>query len=291
MSDTNGIPDGNRIADDEISLLDLLVTVAEHWMLLVIVPFLVGIAAYGFASLQPATWRSSAVIGLPQAEVSNYLQTMFDDETGVFAGVGAPASEIERELTISQGSTAERTRIELNLAAPRMVEHALETVLAQLAAAVERGEVVSPEAQVEAEMAELDEEIALRERMIGTLTRIMEEDETAVPFDGTAYALTVSTLNEIMGARDEQRKRRTVLESGLAALPVTVVEQEASSAIRVGQAPLTIALLAFLGSGLVLLILVFVRAGVKNAAADPETRSKLDRIRRAFWLAPRPPVS
>ena len=76
MSDTNGIPDRNRIADDEISLLDLLVTVAEHWMLLVIVPFLVGIAAYGFASLQPATWRSSAVIGLPQAEVSNYLQTI-----------------------------------------------------------------------------------------------------------------------------------------------------------------------------------------------------------------------
>lgn len=139
MNDTSDVSEESRVAEDEISLLDVLVIIAEHWLLLLLVPLLAGLAAFGFMSQQPETWRSSAVIGLPQAEVSRYLQAIFDDETDAFAGVGVPAAEIERELTISQGSTAELTRIDLSLAAPRKVEQALETVLAQLSAAVAKG--------------------------------------------------------------------------------------------------------------------------------------------------------
>lgn len=123
--------------------------------------------------------------------------------------------------------------------------------------------------------------------MIGTLVGVIEEIETAVPFDGAVYAMTVSTLNEIMNARDEQRARLPLLISELAALPTALIGQEPSSGARIGQAPLTIALLVFLGTGFVLLLLVFAWTGLRNAAADPEARSKFDRIRRAFWLAPR----
>lgn len=272
--------------DDEISLLDLLVTIAEHWLLLVVVPILAGLAAYAFAAQQTGTWRSSAAVGLPQAEVSRYLQTVFDEE-GALAGTGVPVSDIERGLVLSKGSTDGRTRIELSLPGPETAERALEAVLARLSAAVESGGIVRPQVQIEAEIAVLAQEISLRERMIATLTRTIEESEAAASFDATIYASAASTLNEIMNARDQQQARRTLLMNNLAALPVDVIEQDASSGARVGQSPLTIALLVFVGTGVVLLILIFIRAGLRNAAADPETRDKIDRIRRAFWLAPR----
>tara|TARA_R100000365_G_C2746422_1_gene75718 strand:+ start:2414 stop:2572 length:159 start_codon:yes stop_codon:yes gene_type:complete len=46
-------------------------------------------------------------------------------------------------------------------------------------------------------------------------------------------------------------------------------------------------LLAVLGTGFLLLMLVFIRAGLVNAYQDPGSMQKINRIRRAFGIKPK----
>ena len=50
---------------DEISLLDLLLVIAQNWLLLVIGPALIGAITFGVFVSQPQIYRSEVTIGLP----------------------------------------------------------------------------------------------------------------------------------------------------------------------------------------------------------------------------------
>lgn len=52
----------NLAADDEISLLDLALTVAENLRLLIIGPIAAGLIALGVSSLLPKTFESVAIL-------------------------------------------------------------------------------------------------------------------------------------------------------------------------------------------------------------------------------------
>jgi capsular polysaccharide biosynthesis protein len=56
--------------DDEISLLDILVTLAESWKLLVFVPLLVGMLAGALSFLWPNTYESIAIARLTEEEAA-----------------------------------------------------------------------------------------------------------------------------------------------------------------------------------------------------------------------------
>ena len=59
------------VVDDEIDLLDLMVTVAESWKLLVIAPVLVAIAALtGVTFVKPDLYQSSAIVRLGENEAA-----------------------------------------------------------------------------------------------------------------------------------------------------------------------------------------------------------------------------
>src|SRR5690606_25892378 len=53
--------------DEELDLLDLLVTLAENWKLLVFAPLLAGIAAYGIGFVIPKTFESSSSVQVERA--------------------------------------------------------------------------------------------------------------------------------------------------------------------------------------------------------------------------------
>ena len=56
--------------DDEISLLDLALTVAENLRLLIIAPIVVGLAAFGVSSYVPKTFESQAVLSVPSESLA-----------------------------------------------------------------------------------------------------------------------------------------------------------------------------------------------------------------------------
>lgn len=269
--------DDQHYPDDEISLLDLMVVIAEHWLILVFVPLLAGLAAYGFVALQPHAWTASAEVGLPPAEVSRYLPGILDG-----------AADMEHGLEITEGSSAERSRIDLTLDDPDAVSDGLLLLTGQLTAAVEEGGIELPGASLEANLLDLEQEIALRDGIATRLAQALRDIETGLPFDAMAYAQTASALNEMMAARDAQRLRYEELSVTGTELPTSLIEEAPSEPVPAGRtSPLVVSALAVLGTGFVLLVLIFIRNGWKNAAADAETQDKIDRIRRAFGLRAR----
>jgi uncharacterized protein involved in exopolysaccharide biosynthesis len=56
--------------DDEIDLLDLLVTVAESWKLLIFVPLLVGVLTFATVSTYQVSYQSNAILRLSEQEVA-----------------------------------------------------------------------------------------------------------------------------------------------------------------------------------------------------------------------------
>jgi hypothetical protein len=64
------IPLPNAYEEDEISLLDLLVTLAESWKLLVFGPLLIGVLSGALSFLLPNTYESVAIARLTEEEVA-----------------------------------------------------------------------------------------------------------------------------------------------------------------------------------------------------------------------------
>ncbi len=60
----------NHYEDDEISLLDILVTLAESWKLLVFGPLIAGVLAGALGFLWPKTFESVAIVRLTEAELA-----------------------------------------------------------------------------------------------------------------------------------------------------------------------------------------------------------------------------
>ncbi|MDP1731725.1 MAG: hypothetical protein Q8L54_11250, partial [Devosia sp.] len=56
-------------ADGEIGLLDVVVTLAESWRLLLLGPLLAGAIAFGGAAFMPKAYESEAVLGLSASEL------------------------------------------------------------------------------------------------------------------------------------------------------------------------------------------------------------------------------
>ena len=79
--------------DDEISLLDLLETVAEKLWLLIVGPLVVGLAALGISFLIPPTFTARTVIMPPQAQQSAAASLL--SSLGALGGVAGAAAGIK----------------------------------------------------------------------------------------------------------------------------------------------------------------------------------------------------
>jgi len=268
--------------DDEISLLDLLVTIAENWVFLVAGPLLVGAAAFAFLYFQPQPWRTSATLDLSPVEITAKLPMMLE---GAPPPSGLSIAEIGNGLSIIGDGASAPSRLELVLDTKSAAQAGLAFLLDQLVAAVERDALPSSAETAQVKREALEQEVVLREGIIQRLTEALEAISSAEDFDAASYAQMASTHNELMLARDfKLGELEELLDAPAAtALPLVIETEEPS---RIGRSPIIITLLAVLGTGFVLLVLVFIRAGLKNAAQNSESRQKINRIRRAFGLKP-----
>lgn len=253
----------DSVENDEISLLDLLVIIAEHWLVLIIVPLLIGALTFGVVSMQPQTYRSEAVLALPAAAFG-------------------PLGETEPGLSITEDTTAGTTQLVLTRQDPDVAAR-LQAIISSILA-VEAGELPDARSEVMGRIANLEQTMALRDGIIARITTALSELERDTPFDTQAYAAASSALEGILTGRQEAQMMAAELRTELAEMPSEIIVSPPSNAEIEGVSALLMALLATLGSGFALLIAVFVRAGFRNAAQDEEGQEKLDRIKNALLL-------
>ena len=262
--------------DDEISLLDLMVVVAENWLWLFVVPIIIGVATYVALALGGSEYRASLAVPIPAEEVLELWQESDEIETAVPIGLAADGAQ--DGVTIQASEDGSQTTLTVTRETRDAARSALELVADFIAQSLEGGTIEDPENRYLARIADLEAMISLRTEMISALEARLTDDT-----ENSEYALSALALAQLLEGRAAELNR---LETFRAETPEPyVMPQELAIEVdRIGRSPLLLSVLVFLGSGFVVLIVVFVGQGLKAGQDDPITRAKLQRIRNGFLL-------
>lgn len=283
--------------DDEISLLDIAVVIAENWMMLVIVPFILGASTYLVLSMTVARpYRSEAILRIDATEAALLQSAMVLDPamlgSDYLDGYSGSLSRARRMLIDNfldvtsepdtgfyrvgvTGETAENANNLLSEIVGSLVAHSAPNPARTALLELQRQEAQTALAALEATLARLNRIADGQEIGSGTGTTLL----------GNLGQSVVTIISEIEQRRMqlfriEQSLMGTVSENDVVQ-PPTLPDSAGPRGIGMK------AILVTLGSGFLLLILAFVRAGLKTASQDPHQVDKVNRIRRSFWLKPK----
>lgn len=237
---------------DEISLLDIAVFAAENWLLLIFLPLAVAVGTFAWASNTAPTYTATIELGLPDPG---------DDARSPYV---TPA--------FYEATIAERDGVEIEVTASGA---AIATQASSQDAAIERAQsayadIAAP--VIAAAQGERDTAMAV----IATASNAIELIQSEVDEDPAA-ALTLLEMQSALVPFQERLSEATAVIEALQTPP-------AAEAARAGRSAVLYAALAALATGLVLLVLLALRQGMRAAAATSEGREKLRRIADALLL-------
>jgi uncharacterized protein involved in exopolysaccharide biosynthesis len=278
--------------DDEIDLLDLLVTVAENIKLLILGPLLAGVLAFGGVSLWPATYQSgftlqgqkklnttelftpaqvNQLVTSPAvlADAAKALQSSGQGDWAALLQSGAVSSQVPRSTTHVQVTVTTP-----NPQAAQAVAQAL------LNATLDNSHVVGEvKAKIEAELQKDQQSLDQARLMETRLTQNLNGK------DGLPNLKLLQTYQSWVGKVGAIVARIEVNQNRLLGLEETdVVAQPALPAARTSPKLKPVLAISILATGFALLLFVFVRQAFRNASANPESAAKIARIRHALGL-------
>ena len=283
--------------EDEISLLDLMVTIMDNLWLLILGPLAAGLLALGYAFTVTPVFTAKTTI-IPPSQASGGAAAAIMGQLGALGGLAGGALGVsvgkhmaylnsdlllddviktfdlkkryEHEyLTETRGAlrgtlriqddkktgllTIEFTDIDPAFAA-QVVNHTvkvLERLLGEAALEDARARRVFLEKQVEEALRKSYQSPQVRDAVIQGLIR---QTETA--------------------RLEEQQPNPNVVQVDVAAPPE----------LKSGPRKALIAVITTLATGFLLLLFVFVRQALRNAGQDPESRGKINQIRRRLGM-------
>lgn len=273
--------------EEEVSLLDLLVTLAENARLLVIVPLLVGLCALGLGFVLPQTFQSVAVLQAEQATAS--LMTTAAVLDPVVAGLGMDKEDgvegarrtLHENIKVAVGRNDKLLTLTVSAPSPQQAQATANALLQQTyLQSRPKGSVAK---RLEAQLAEAQGRLKNAESAAaGTLKRI--ETSSVGSASGSELARGYAELLTVTSAAQGQVN---ALETQLEGLSEALLVQAPTLPQTASQPKKALmAMGATLGTGLLLLLFIFVRQALRTTATDADAADKLARIRRALGLKP-----
>jgi len=279
MTDAPSLPE----YDDEISLLDLLVTLAESWKLLVFGPLLAGVLAGGLSFLWPKTFESTAIARLTEEEAALFhaapVLGPLADKFGYLAeadGVRDDArAEVKKDLVFS---VDKKTKFVTLVSKGRTPEQA--QALGQAAMAAMLAEAMPKGKEKES----LLKAIEINTQNMATQTEVLDSIKKSTPqiiANPTALDAAMRQLGQGTAEIAKLKLANIELAKKLEVKTAEVYVQEPSLPQR-KSAPKRglVVMLAILVTGFALLLWVFVRKAWATAAQDAESAGKVAIIRR-----------
>ena len=271
------------VQQEEIDLLDILVTLAENIKLLILGPLFVGICALGIAYIVPQTFESIAVLKAEQAIASLMTTASVLDPVAADLGLtkvdsAEEARKLLREqIKVSVGRNDKLLTLTVSAPAPQQAQAIANAVLQQTY--VQSRPKGSDLTRLEIQLKDAKARTKSAEDAAGALLKRMESNGAAGSTESArGYA---ELLNVAAAAQNQVAALQAQLE-GLtdAQLIQAPTLPEKASKPKKG----LIAIGATLAAGLALMLFVFVRQAVRGAAKDAGAASKMARIRRALAL-------
>ena len=271
------------VQQEEIDLLDILVTLAENIKLLILGPLLVGLCALGIAFVVPKTFESVAVLKAEQATASLMTTAAVLDPVAADLGVTKEDSAEEarrllrEQIKVAVGRNDKLLTLTVSAPAPQQAQAIANAVLQQTY--VQSQPKGSERARLETQLQDAKARTKSAEDAAGTLLKRLESNGAA---SSTESARGYAELLNVAAAAQNQVAALQVQLEGLtdAQLVQPPTLPQKASKPKKG----LIAIGATLAAGLALLLFVFVRQAVRGAAKDADAASKLARIRRALAL-------
>ena len=271
------------VQQEEIDLLDILVTLAENIKLLILGPLLVGICALGIAYIVPQTFESIAVLKAEQATAS--LMTTAAVLNPVAAELGLTQEDspeearrrLREQIKVAVGRNDKLLTLTVSAPTPHQAQIVADAVLRQTYQ--QSRPKASELARLEVQLKGAEARIKNAEDAAGALLKRME-------LSGAAGGAELARgYGELLTVADAAQNQVAALQAQLEGLTDAQLIQaptlpEKASKPKKG----LIAIGATLAAGLALMLFVFVRQAVRGAAKDAGAASKMARIRRALAL-------
>lgn len=269
----------------DVSLLDVLVTLAENIRLLIIGPLLVGLCALGLGYVLPQTFESVAVLQAEQATASLMSTAAVLDP--VAAGLGLAKNEtveearrkLRTQIKVAVGRNDKLLTLTVSAATPQQAQAIATAVLEQTyQQSHPKGSV---RVRLETQLAEA--QARLKNAQTAAASLLKRIDSSAVgSTSGSELVRGYADLLTVTGAAQGQI---STLEVQLEGLSDAQLVQAPTLPEKPGEPKKALlAIGATLATGLLLLLFVFMRQALRNTAADGEAAGKLARIRRALGL-------
>lgn len=288
MQDTPQAP--QLPADDEIDLLDLLVTVADNIKLLIIGPIVAGLVALGVGYALPQSFESTSLLAVEKpssainANVVATLATSAAVLDPVAQALGLPQqglsvdqarSRLQGQVKASVGRSDKFLNITTTATSPAAAQQLNQLVLQQVF------EQTRPRG---AEQARLQAQLQQEQTSFATSTQL-EQTLAQQLASGKAGDRTSETYAVLLASNSARLVTIQTLEAQLAGLQPSDMVQPATLPERPVKPKKTlIVVVAALATGFALLLFVFVRQALRNASTSPESAAKLARIRQAIGM-------
>lgn len=284
--------------DDEISLLDIAVVIAESWIVLIVVPAVVAALAFLALNLfESPQFRSQAILRIDEGEAAfitsaRVLNPAIVDSDWVQREPGSLSGARDRlveSLSITPIEGTGTYNIALTTDDPELSRTMLDAIVASL---IENSAPSDVDRQrLELRLDVLRRSLANFQSSLERLNQLYDQLNS-----GTSPTMATIELGNLGGSIVSLVTQIATTEQDI--LSTELALQGSVSVSDIFQAPTTPdndenrsailkAALAGLATGFLLLIAVFIRAGLRTAAQNPSAAEKVERIRKAFWLPAR----
>ena len=272
----------NHYDEDEISLLDILVTLAESWKLLVFGPLIAAVLAGALSFLWPKTFESVAILRLTEEEMALLHATpVLDPLIEKFGylkdadGIKDDARKgLKKDLLFASDKKTKLATITAKATTPEQAQ-ALGTA-AMTALLIE----LQPKGQ---EKALLQKTIAINDRAIQGSQDAMESIQRSLKRGPLSDQAQESAIKNLVAINSDIAKRGQENETLRQKLEVrgeeVLVQQPSLPQRKTLPKRSMVVLVALMASGFVLLLFVFIRKAWRNAGQDAESANKMARIK------------
>lgn len=273
--------------DEDASLLDVLLTLAENLKLLIIGPLVVGLCALSISFMLPKTYQSVAVLQAEQATAT--LMTTAAVLDPVAAGLGMDKEDgvegarrtLRENIKAAVGRNDKLLTLTVSAPTPERAQATANAVLEQTyLQSRPKGSVGK---RLAGQLAEAQGRLKNAESAAAGMLKRLETSAVSAP-GGSELARGYADLLTAAAAAQGQV---SALETQLEGLSAALLVQAPTLPQRASQPKKALmAIGATLGTGLLLLLFIFVRQALRTTATDAEAAGKLARIRRALGLKP-----
>lgn len=284
MQQQNPIPHQSIDQDYEISILDILVVLAENIRLIILVPLVIGLIALGVTFLIPETYQSvswlnlgeSAEYGMKSEEVMKKVLEKTDWITG--STREAALKKLSNKIQVSTDKKANHLNVITDANTPGRARDLNCLIINEYRTySLPKGKTVDG---INENIRILSEELSVLEQASKKISANVDKVVPGTEGDNVARAYTtindkiVSVKQSLYGLRQSLTGFGSEVFIQEPTLPEKPVKPKKTQ----------ITVMATLATGFLTILYVFIRAALRNLKRDAEASEKLVRIRKGLGL-------